>query len=546
MFFRNEKAHFLQLFSNRHLIEMIYDYFPFIEVIKYSNITNTLYQLLNKHYSFKKLALNRDRIFITHSPSCIFQWSSLKNLNQIIKQSEILSFSHKEDYLICHFLKNIALTTIEFKELNKLSVNLIRKILINLSQIKHITHFYIDNSIDKINEAISDLIIKLPFISSITIINCDMVNEEDLNKFFLIFESKSIQRLTFYSSISSLNSKTVVEFIQKCLLTVQALFLASNFIDSNCIQFLKTLIMNGPMLNTLLLENNTIKAQAFEVRALILAYKGNSHLNIFQLNNNTLIDQAINFLNEYRMIYFENNSTFNSFSDPNKSKKKIVYKDKYKSAFTLNDIHKSFFCGKIRSLSNLIIELCSIPFSYIINDTSFHLIYDSVSDFDFKNSNAIFITKLTYSISLNRLIYLSNDMLLFLIHYQSITKLNINFNNVEDAKANYLLYYLNIKAKELNIQPNVVKLKIIQMNQQFTYKEFLLYLINPIIGLFPKLKQLTFDYSKIRKKHLNKVYNVLLQKDIKLSEIVLKNSVSLTKNQIEVLENKKIKVTIIN
>lgn len=543
MFFKNEKAHFFQIFSKKHLIKLIFEYFSFSEVIKYSNITKNIFDILNIQFSFKELSLTTNRIFSSNNQSSAFESSSISYLNQILSQSSLVLNLYQEEYIICYFLRHLVKNKIEFKNISNYPLSLITKILINIQPFTHITKFYILMEIEGINKAIGNAIIKLPYISFIELSYCCNVNEENYSKFFQLFRPESVQQLIFVSSIFSMNSGITSTFINQCSSTIKSLMIVFNILESDFINFIILLIKNSSSIRRITLNNNTINANASLFRNLILAYKQNNHLHLFELYNNTIIYNKTNFLKELNQIYFDNEINSKMLSYSNNEEKRIVY---FAKAFTfsLNDIYNIFFCKNIRSLFNFIIEFGSNNFTYIIKNMTFHLVFNSFDSYDLMNSNKIFITKLTYLYSSRRLEHCCNDFIMFFTHYQSINKFILQFGEEEIPYC--LLSNLHLKAKQMNIQFNVINFKLVNMREILSSKQLYPDIIIPILSLFPKLKKLTFDNSVFRSKTFIKMYHKLINKDIKLNTIVLKNSLYISQEQKATLNNQKIKVIILN
>lgn len=175
---------------------------------------------------------------------------------------------------------------------------------------------------------------------------------------------------------------------------------------------------------------------------------------------------------------------------------------------------------------------------------TFHLVFNSFDSYDLINSNKIFITKLTYLYSSRRLEHCCNDFIMFFTHYQSINKFILQFGEEEIPYC--LLSNLHLKAKQMNIQFNVINFKLVNMREILSSKHLYPDIIIPILSLFPKLKKLTFDNSVFRSKTFIKMYHKLINKDIKLNTIVLKNSLYISQEQKATLNNQKIKVIILN
>lgn len=543
MFFKNEKAHFFQIFSKKHLIHLIFEYFSFSEVIKYSNITKNIFDILNAQYSFKELSLTTNRIFSSNNLSSAFELSSISYLNQILNHSSLVLNLYQEEYIICYFLRRLVKNKIEFKYISNYPLSLITKILINIQQFTHITKFYIMVEIEGINKAIGNAIIKLPNISFIELSYCCNVNEENYSKFFQLFRPESVQQLIFVSSIFLMNSGITSTFINQCSSTIQSLMIVFNILEADFINFIILLIKNSSSIRRITLDNNTINADASLFRNLILAYKQNNHLHLFKLYNNIIIHNKTNFLKELNQIYFDNEINSKMLSYSNNEEKRIVYFGK-PFTFSLNDIYHLFFCKKIRSLFNFIIEFGSNNFTYIIKNMTFHLTFNSFHDYDLINSNKIFITKLTYLYSSRRLAHCCNDLIMFFTHYQSINKFILQFGEEEIPYC--LLSNLHIKAQQMNIHFNVINFKLVNMREILSFKQLYPDIIIPILSLFPKLKKLTFDNSVFRSKTFIKMYHKLINEDIKLNTIVLKNSLYISQEQKGTLNNQKIKVIILN
>lgn len=107
---------------------------------------------------------------------------------------------------------------------------------------------------------------------------------------------------------------------------------------------------------------------------------------------------------------------------------------------------------------------------------------------------------------------------------------NLYYNDV--ISENDLLHELYTRFKYLLIEPNIIKVTLLDIQRIQSFRKFYNTVIVFLICLFPKLKKLTFNNCFIPSKYLIKMYNKLNTQEINLKTIIIKNSKSIIKEEI--------------